>query len=299
MFSLAIWQAVAYNNDPIMPANSRQNTTPAIQSPGELLPAVRDIAHQAALKILAVYDTDFAIEHKDDRSPLTEADMAAHQTIVNGLKSLTPDIPILSEESGEIDFATRKHWQLYWLVDPLDGTREFIKRNGEFTVNIALVSGHDVILGVVYVPVTGVCYFAARGHGAFKTAPDCEPQAIHTRPAQPDNLAVAGSRSHGSERFQEFLQQLGDVEIVTIGSSLKHCMVAEGHVDAYPRFGPTSEWDTAAAQCVVEEAGGIVTDLKLQPLRYNTKDSLLNPSFVVIGDPEFDWTPYLQAMTDS
>lgn len=281
-----------------MPVNTSQNTTSEIRTPGALLPDIRKLAHQAAQQILAVYDTDFAIEHKDDRSPLTEADMAAHQTIVNGLKSITPGIPILSEESGEIDYATRSHWHQYWLVDPLDGTREFIKRNGEFTVNIALVSGHEVILGVVYVPVTGVCYYAARGHGAFKSAPAQEPQAIHTRSTQPGNLAIAGSRSHGSQRFQEFLQQLGDVEIVTIGSSLKHCMVAEGHVDLYPRFGPTSEWDTAAAQCVVEEAGGIVTDINLQPLRYNTKDSLLNPSFVVIGDPDFNWAPYLQSVAD-
>lgn len=280
-----------------MPVNINQDTAPEIHNPGELLPAVRELAHEAALRILAVYDTDFDIEHKDDRSPLTEADMAAHQTIVDGLKTITPGIPILSEESGEIDYATRRHWRQYWLVDPLDGTREFVKRNGEFTVNIALVSDHEVILGVVHVPVTGVCYYAARGHGAFKSAPEQTPQSIHTRRVQPNNLAIAGSRSHSSQRFQKFLQQLGEVEIVTIGSSLKHCLVAEGHVDLYPRFGPTSEWDTGAAQCVVEEAGGIVTDMQLQPLRYNTKDSLLNPSFVVIGDPEFDWAPYLLAAT--
>ncbi len=281
-----------------MPANSHQNTAPSIQHPGELLPAIREIAQSAAQRILAVYDTEFAIEHKDDRSPLTEADMAAHQTIVNGLKTLTPAIPILSEESGEIDYTTRRRWREYWLVDPLDGTREFIKGNGEFTVNIALVSDHRVTLGVVYVPVTGICYYAAHGVGAFKSAPDQPDQSIHTRRVQPDNLAIAGSRSHGSQRFQDFLEKIGDVEIVTIGSSLKSCLVAEGRVDLYPRFGPTSEWDTGAAQCVVEEAGGMVVDDQYCPLSYNTKESLLNPSFIVIGDPEYDWTPYIKPVAD-
>jgi len=279
-----------------MPANTHHNTGGEIDTPEKLLIPVRELAGRASGRILAVYDTEFAIAHKDDRSPLTEADMAAHQAIVSGLKKLTPDIPILSEESTEIDYATRQAWRQYWLVDPLDGTREFIKRNGEFTVNIALVSGHEVILGVVHVPVTGVCYYAARGNGAFKCAPNQPVREIRTRRAQPGYLAVAGSRSHGSERFREFVQRLGEVEIVTIGSSLKSCLIAEGHADLYPRFGPTSEWDTAAAQCVVEEAGGLVTDLQLQPLRYNTKDSLLNPSFLVIGDPEYDWAPYLETI---
>ena len=281
-----------------MPVNRQQNTVSPVDDPASLLGNIRDLATAAGNEILAIYDTEFAIEQKYDRSPLTAADMAAHQTIVKGLKALTPTIPILSEESGEIDYATRSHWQQYWLVDPLDGTREFIKRNGEFTVNIALVSGDRVTLGVVLVPVTGICYYAARNAGAFKTAPEQSTQHIHTRHAQPDNLAVAGSRSHGSQGFQDFLARVGDVDIVNIGSSLKSCLVAEGQVDLYPRFGPTSEWDTAAAQCVVEEAGGMVTDMQLQPLRYNTKDSLLNPSFVVIGDPEYDWSPYLDPGID-
>ena len=281
-----------------MPVNQQQNTVTPVNDPASLLGKIRDLATAAGNEILGIYETEYAIEQKDDRSPLTEADMAAHQIIVKGLKALTPTIPILSEESGEIDYATRSHWQQYWLVDPLDGTREFIKRNGEFTVNIALVSGDQVTLGVVLVPVTGVCYYAARHTGAFKIAPDQSAQRIHTRHVQPDNLAIAGSRSHGSQGFQDFLARIGNVDIVTIGSSLKSCLVAEGQVDLYPRFGPTSEWDTAAAQCVVEEAGGMVTDMQLQPLRYNTKDSLLNPSFVVIGDPEYDWSPYLDPRID-
>lgn len=283
---------------PIMPANSRQNPYSNNAVTQALLQSVCSLAAEAAQQILKVYDTDFAVEHKDDRSPLTEADMAAHQTIVRGLKKLTPDIPILSEESTEIAYSTRRQWRQYWLVDPLDGTREFVKRNGEFTVNIALITDHETVLGVVYVPVTRHCYFAARGHGAFKSTPGQDTVAIHTRPTRPDSLAIAGSRSHASPRFQHFLEQLDSAEIVTVGSSLKSCLIAEGRVDLYPRFGPTSEWDTAAAQCVVEEAGGMVTDLKLEPLRYNTKDSLINPSFLVIGDPSYDWAPYLRLLAD-
>lgn len=256
--------------------------------------AVCGIARDAAQQILKIYETDFNIEHKDDRSPLTAADMAAHQTILTGLKQLTPDIPIVSEESSEISFDVRSSWTRYWLVDPLDGTREFIKRNGEFTVNIALIEEHETVIGIVHVPVTGVCYFAGRGHGAYKMIPGNAPERISTRKVQMNKLAIAGSRSHGSEKFKIFLEKIGqDIEVVTIGSSLKSCLVAEGKVDMYPRFGPTSEWDTAAAQCVVEEAGGLVTDIQLQPLRYNTKPSFINPSFLVIGDPDFDWQPYL------
>lgn len=279
-----------------MPNQASEHSPDSERQPATLLADVCRIAYDAAASILAVYDTDFAVEHKDDRSPLTEADMAAHQTIMQGLKALTPEIPILSEESTTIDYSTRRNWRHYWLVDPLDGTREFVKRNGEFTVNIALIDDHRCTLGVVLVPVTGVCYYAARDYGAFKASPGQEARAIHTRPAQPDNLAIAGSRSHGSEQFQSFLQQLGEAEVITVGSSLKSCLIAEGEVDLYPRFGPTSEWDTAASQCVVEQAGGLVTDMQLQPLRYNTKDSLLNPSFLVIGDPTYDWTPYLSQL---
>lgn len=283
---------------PIMPVNTPRNTDGEKTVSQALLESVRTLSSEAAQRILEVYDTDFAVEHKDDRSPLTAADMAAHQTIVKGLKSLTPDIPILSEESTEIAYSTRSQWRYYWLVDPLDGTREFVKRNGEFTVNIALIDNHETVLGVVHVPVTGVCYFAARGHGAFKSTPEQSATPIHTRRTRQDNIAVAGSRSHGSEKFQSFLKIVNAAEVVSIGSSLKSCLIAEGRVDLYPRFGPTSEWDTAAAQCVVEEAGGLVTDMQLQPLRYNTKDSLINPSFLAIGDPSYDWAPYMQKLDD-
>ncbi len=258
-----------------------------------LLGGVTDIAAAAGVKILEVYSREFDVAHKDDRSPLTEADLAAHQAIVSGLEALTPGIPVLSEESAEVPFEERASWQQYWLVDPLDGTREFIKRNGEFTVNIALIDNHEPVLGVIVVPVSGVCYFAARGIGAFRQDRGAEPQQLQVRAYDPEKVVIAGSRSHASERLKMFLERAGKHELISMGSSLKSCLVAEGRADIYPRLGLTSEWDTAAAQAVVEGAGGILTDLSLAPLRYNTKDSLLNPEFLVIADRSHDWSQYL------
>jgi 3'(2'), 5'-bisphosphate nucleotidase len=258
-----------------------------------LINDIIEIATEAGKRIMEVYDTDFDVVTKDDSSPLTQADMAAHDTIIAGLSRLTPELPILSEESASIPFAERASWNRYWLVDPLDGTREFIKRNGEFTVNIALIDDHESVLGVIYTPVTGVTYYAARGAGAFKQTPDSEAVAIHARKKSPDSTIVAGSRSHRGDSLEAFLSRIGDYEILSMGSSLKSCLVAEGSADIYPRLGPTSEWDTAAAQCIVEEAGGRLTKTDMQPLRYNTKDSLLNPHFLVVGDPDYDWGQYL------
>jgi 3'(2'), 5'-bisphosphate nucleotidase len=258
----------------------------------ELLDQIIAIAQDASEKILKVYNTNFSVEHKDDKTPLTEADMAAHDTIVEGLKALTPDTPILSEESAAIPFAERQAWSEYWLVDPLDGTREFIKRNGEFTVNIALIREHYPVLGVIHVPVTGVCYFACQGMGAFKRDEKGETLKITARPAHTDKVIVAGSRSHRDSSLDKFLSNLPDYELMPMGSSLKSCLVAEGAADIYPRLGPTSEWDTAAAQCIVEEAGGRLTDLSLNRFKYNSKDELLNPSFLVFGDDAIDWLSY-------
>ena len=259
----------------------------------QLINDIIDIAVTAGKRIMEVYDTDFDVVKKDDNSPLTQADMAAHNTIVDGLRRLTPDVPILSEESANIPFAERASWKRYWLVDPLDGTREFIKRNGEFTVNIALIDDHQSVLGVIYTPVTGVTYYAARGMGAFKMTSDSDAVAIHARKKIPDSTVIAGSRSHRGDSLEAFLSRIGDYEILSMGSSLKSCLVAEGRADIYPRLGPTSEWDTAAAQCIVEEAGGRLTTTDMQPMRYNTKDSLLNPHFLVFGDPDYDWEQYL------
>lgn len=266
-------------------------------SPLELLETVKQIAQTAGERIMEVYATDFQVEHKADKTPLTEADMASHQTIIAGLKQLTPHWPILSEESSSIPYEERASWQRYWLVDPLDGTREFIKRNGEFTVNIALIDDHQPVLGVVYVPVTQVSYFAAQGGGAFKSLTGQAPVPINPRPCPTNHWIIAGSRSHANETLQQFIKQLNvEVELISIGSSLKFCLVAEGKADIYPRFGLTSEWDTAAAQCVVEQAGGHITNLQMQPLRYNTKDSLLNSHFLVFGDALINWAQYLQKL---
>ena len=256
----------------------------------DLTEAAAAIAQRAAEKIMEVYATDFEISNKTDRTPLTRADMASHDLICSGLTSLTPGIPVLSEESAHIPYSTRKTWDQYWLVDPLDGTREFIKRNGEFTVNIALIKDHYPVLGIIYVPVTQLCYYAAKNEGAYKQG-NGEPGArLSARTSRADSLVVAGSRSHGNKQQQKFFRDLGnDVETIAIGSSLKFCLVAEGIADIYARFGPTSEWDSAAGQCIVEEAGGRVTDTDFTRLRYNTKDSLLNPDFVVFADPAFGW----------
>ena len=265
--------------------------TPALDA--ALLETVRRIAAAAADRILRIYDTPFKVERKADQSPLTEADLAAHRTIVEGLNALSPTIPVLSEESAdEVDFATRAGWARYWLVDPLDGTKDFVNRNGEFTVNIALIERHAPVLGVVTVPVTGVSYCAGRGLGAWRHD-STGATAIGVRATVARPWRVASSRSHADPRTAAFIRNLGPSERISIGSSLKFCLLAEGEIDIYPRFGPTSEWDTAAAQCVVEQAGGRITDIELEPLRYNTGESLLNPWFLAFGDRAVDWRRFM------
>jgi 3'(2'), 5'-bisphosphate nucleotidase len=255
------------------------------------LEPVRALAAEASERILEIYVTAFGVTAKDDDSPLTAADLAAHHVIVSGLQRLTPGIPILSEESAAVPFAERSTWRRHWLVDPLDGTREFVERNGQFTVNIALIDEHEPVLGVVRIPVTGLCYFAARGHGAFRAEPGQPPCPIGVQPLRPAApVRVVGSRSHGGLGLPKFVAKLGSHELVAIGSSLKFCQVAEGAADVYPRLGPTSEWDTAAAQAIVEVAGGRVVSAETgEPLRYNTRESLLNPHFIVYGDASRDW----------
>jgi 3'(2'), 5'-bisphosphate nucleotidase len=253
------------------------------------------IARQAGEAIMQIYDSgDIAIQHKHDHSPLTMADMAAHQIIESRLEALTPQITVLSEESAALPYAVRSQWKRYWLVDPLDGTREFIKRNGEFTVNIALIEHGKPILGVVYAPATAMLYYASKGQGAFKQMADAPVMPIHTRPLDLNSVIVAGSRSHADERLQGFLRNLSAPELISLGSSLKICLVAEGRADVYPRLGPTSEWDTAAAHCVLEEAGGRLVDTANITLAYNTKDSLLNPDFFACGATSHNWSQYLE-----
>ncbi|MDM8567563.1 3'(2'),5'-bisphosphate nucleotidase CysQ [Candidatus Halobeggiatoa sp. HSG11] len=264
----------------------------------KLLEDIDQVAILAGERIMEVYATHFEVEQKADKSPLTMADMAAHNLIVEKLQKITPDWPILSEESAKIPFQERSNWQRYWLVDPLDGTREFVKRNGEFTVNIALIENHKPVMGIVYVPVTGVSYFASLNNGAYIRLPEQSPEPIKVRNCPKDHLIIAGSRSHAGESLQKFIAGLDvKTDLISIGSSLKICLVAEGKADIYPRFGLTSEWDTAAAQCIVEQAGGYLTDLELKPLLYNTKESLLNPHFLVFGDSEKNWSHYIDIST--
>lgn len=251
------------------------------------------IAIEAGRAIMQVYDGEIAVSRKEDDSPLTQADMAAHHIIINGLSRLTPQLPILSEEAAALPFEQRQAWQSYWLVDPLDGTREFIKRNGEFTVNIALIEQHQPVLGVVYAPALDLLFFAARGQGAFRRMGEGAVQPIHARAFDRAQVTVAGSRSHAGERLLKFLDNLGPHMLISMGSSLKICLVAEGRADVYPRLGPTSEWDTAAAQCVLEEAGGHLVGTDNLAFRYNTKESLLNPEFFAIGATEYDWSRHL------
>lgn len=254
-----------------------------------------EISRDAGEKIMAVFNSgDFGIETKSDDSPLTQADLASHHTICDALAEMDGSIPILSEESAAIDFEERKQWQRYWLIDPLDGTKEFIAKRPEFTVNIALIEDGFPVLGVIYVPCTGVCYFASKDGGAFKREGDGAPEKITTRKIPMTDgkpmLTVVMSRHSGRSKVGDLLAPLdGNFEKASIGSSLKMCMVAEGKADFYPRLGPTSEWDTAAAQIIVEAAGGMMLGRDLTPMRYNQKSSLLNDHFFVMGEKAFPW----------
>jgi 3'(2'), 5'-bisphosphate nucleotidase len=255
-----------------------------------LATAVVDIARRAGDEILAVYSQGaVASVEKADRSPLTEADLRAHRLIDAALRALTPDVPVLSEESRAVPFEERSRWPRYWLVDPLDGTKEFLSRNGEFTVNVALIEAHAPVLGVVHVPVRDTTYWGVPGAGAWRRVGAGAASPIHVRAPAASPLRVVGSRSHRDATIDGYLARVGPYELVPIGSSLKFCLVAEGGADLYPRFGPTSEWDTAAAQAVVEAAGGAVVRLDGRPLDYNAKADLLNPHFIVYGSRDRDW----------
>ncbi len=268
-----------------------------IRMAADLNEAVIVIAREAGAAIMAVYDNvsyenALAVEHKADASPLTAADMAAHHAIVEGLQRLAPEWPVLSEEAADIPWSARSQWGTYWLVDPLDGTREFIKRNGEFTVNIALIKHNEPIFGVVYAPVTGELWHAEQGRNAYRRQGEVD-VLLRTRVPAQAPLRVAASRSHRDASTQAFLERMGNIEIVGLGSSLKFCRIAEGTLDVYPRFGPTSEWDTAAAQCVLEAAGGALLAPDGRAFRYNRRDTLLNGDFIALGDPSLPWRDWL------
>lgn len=259
----------------------------------ELREGVIALTQDAAAAILGIYDSEFAVQHKDDNSPLTAADLAAHRCIVDGLARLTPDIPVLSEESAhEVSTAQRRQWSRLWMVDPLDGTREFVKRNGEFTVNIALIEDGVAVFGVVQAPVTGGLWHGGATLGAFhRNGGRDVPVRVRAPATAP--LRVAASRSHRDARTEAFIARMGEAEPLGLGSSLKFCKLAEGGLDVYPRFGPTSEWDTAAGQCVLEGAGGAVLDPQGRPFRYNQRDRILNGDFIALGDTALPWKDWL------
>jgi 3'(2'), 5'-bisphosphate nucleotidase len=263
----------------------------------KLLPEIKQITKQAGRAVLDIYNADESVQvaTKKDNTPLTSADLAAHKIIMQGLQQLKPAYPLLSEESIGISFDDRKNWQRYWLVDPLDGTKEFIEQTDEFSILIALIDNHKPIMGVIYAPVLDEIYYAITGHGAFYQKAYNEPVAI-TVTAVTDNLRIISSRRHGQSKFVPFLTDFIAHQIVNRGSALKFAAIAMGEADIYPRFGPTSEWDTAAGQCIVTEAGGKVMDLSGKVLQYNTKESLLNPEFVVVGDPSRDWLANMQRL---
>ncbi|PNS07489.1 3'(2'),5'-bisphosphate nucleotidase [Lysobacter silvestris] len=254
--------------------------------------AVIALAQQAARRILDVYGDAFDVVRKDDASPLTAADLASHHCIVDGLAALTPGIPVLSEESPDADKAQRHQWKRLWLVDPLDGTREFVKRNGEFCICIALIVDGVAVFGLIQQPTTGLAWFGAPGQGAWRREHGVD-VPLHVRRGD-GALRVAASRSHRDARTQALIDRIGNVDSVPCGSALKFCKIAEGAIDLYPRFGPTCEWDTAAGQAIVEGAGGVVMDAQGRPFRYNQRDTLLNGDFMAMGDPALPWRNWLE-----
>ncbi|PSV42784.1 3'(2'),5'-bisphosphate nucleotidase CysQ [Photobacterium indicum] len=262
-----------------------------------LIPSVVDIARASGQVILDIYQRGQFEKHiKEDNTPVTSADLAAHKLVVERLTELTPNIPVLSEEDATVPLKERSKWQRYWLVDPLDGTQEFIAGSGDFATIIALVEGNKPIMGVVYAPVSGVVYYAYSGKGAWKITPEGETVRIsthkHELPTQ--SIAVAISRRQDISAITNRLDPALNYELVPLGSAaLKACLVAEGAVDCYLRLGPTGEWDTAATQCIVEEAGGRIVNTHLNPLSYNERDTLENPNFITLGDESLPWANIL------
>jgi 3'(2'), 5'-bisphosphate nucleotidase len=258
-----------------------------------LINPVVALAEDAGRAILEVYSSDFEVQSKADESPLTQADLASNSCIIAGLEALTPKLPIISEESGLPGFDIRSSWDRYWLIDPLDGTKEFVNRNGEFTVNIALIDQGKPVFGVVHVPVQEKTYIGCEGYGAERRDSDGNAETIRVSANSGQPVRVVGSRSHRGASLDAYLKNLGECDMIPMGSSLKFCVIAEGGADLYPRLGLTSEWDTAAAQAVVEQAGGSVVTLDGKPMKYNTKSDILNPYFFVFGAADKDWLALL------
>lgn len=259
-----------------------------------IMSEVAVLCRQAGDAIMKIYadKESWHVQQKADASPVTEADLEANQILIEGLSQLTPDIPVLSEEGREIPWEHRSEWHRYWLIDPLDGTKEFIAGNDEFTVNVALIENGEAILGVVVAPAMGLTFKGALGLGAFKREGLGETQAIHCRPLNKD-VRLLASRRHGLDKLNNLKEKLQqEFDTVTqdnLGSSLKICEIAQGQADIYARFGPTCEWDTAAGHAVLTAAGGHLIDHQGQPLVYNQKESLLNPEFFAFGAAELRW----------
>ncbi|MFF7707461.1 3'(2'),5'-bisphosphate nucleotidase CysQ [Pseudomonas sp. NPDC007930] len=272
--------------------------------PHPLLEGVIALTAEAGRAIVPFWRTEVAVTAKQDDSPVTAADLAAHEVIVRGLRALAPHIPVLSEEDANIPLEERAQWQQWWLVDPLDGTKEFIAGSEEFTVNIALIEAGRVVFGVVGMPVNGRCWFGGAGLGAWRCEPGQAPQPVRVRqqPAAGQAFTVVASRRHTSERQQRLLEGLagvvGELERVNVGSSLKFCLVAEASADCYPRLAPTSQWDTAAAQGVLEGAGGEVLGLDGTPFSYPARASLLNDFFIALP-AGVAWKAPLLALTSA
>ncbi len=248
---------------------------------GSILPDVIKLADQASEKVLHIYQSDFKVNYKADDSPITAADTAAHEIISHGLRNISRDIPILSEEGKDLPWEERKHWRRFWLVDPIDGTKDFTQRTGEFTVNIAMIEDGQPVMGVVTAPALKEAYWGVVGEGAHRR--DRTGKVHRIRVAEPKNVKrVVASKNHLNPETRAFIEKLGEHELVQAGSSLKFCRIAEGHADIYPRMGPTCEWDTGAAQAVLEAAGGQVLTLDGRPLKYG-KQNVLNPYFIAAG----------------
>lgn len=271
---------------------------PITKDLSHLLPSVIEVARSAGQLILEIYEKkDYEEFIKSDDTPVTSADLAAHKLISQRLSELTPDIPVLSEEAADISLEQRAKWDRYWLVDPLDGTQEFIARSGDFATIIALIEHNKPVMGVVYAPVSGVSYYAYSGKGAWKIPDMSDSVKIHTHRHELPNqsIAMAISRRQDINRITSRMSSAWNYDLVPLGSAaLKACLVAEGAVDCYLRLGPTGEWDTAATQCIVEEAGGRILSTQLEPLSYNERETLENPNFIVLGDEELPWAEILQ-----
>jgi 3'(2'), 5'-bisphosphate nucleotidase len=247
----------------------------------QLISSTVEIAKEAGMVITEIYNSDFDYQLKEDLSPITAADNLSHNIITERLKTLTPQTPILSEENCNIPYKIRSQWTQYWLVDPLDGTKEFISKNGEFTVNIALIENNTPIFGVIDIPITNETYWGSKVNGSFCSDANNDIKQINVSEDNQNPIRLVASRSHPSEMLNDLLEKIIDYEIIEVGSSIKFCLIASGQADCYPRFGPTSEWDTAAGEAIVSYASGCVVTARGNSMNYNVKEDYLNPNFIV------------------